>query len=499
MNQVLEIVKDAKLTYHQKVVSLARAAENSIQVLNISEEINRLRREGIICDLFEGHAPYRPRYIVPDYARFLEQGSKFLGLSAPETLEDAADHLLILYKHVPSITTFPVYIGNLDELFEPFIASSTAPMATIKRFLRHIDRTITDSFCHGNLGPQETMAGRILLTASSELASAVPNLTLKYSDATSDAFALQAIMTALTTAKPSFANHTMFQADLGPDYAIASCYNGLPVGGGSYTLVRLNLHKLALQASNIEHFTNELLPATVAHMLQYLDERVRFIATESGFFESSFLAQEQLISQDKFTAMFGMVGLAECVNHLCGNPPEQGKRFGNYQKADDLGARIVEQLSASVANHHNEHLQASKGRYLLHAQVGIDTDKDTSPGCRIPIGDEPELYKHLMQSARFHRYFPAGIGDVFSFDTTVKHNPKYLLDLIKGAMKNGLRYFSAYSNDADVVRITGYLVKKSEMARLAKGQYVINSATVLGQGAAKNQRVLERKLRGGEF
>jgi len=497
MNKVLDIVKDTRLTYHQKVVALARAAENSLEVLNVSEETERLRRDGIICDLFEGHAPYRPRYIVPDYTRFLEHGSKFLDLSPPRTLEDAADHLLILYKHVPSITTYPVYIGDLDALFEPFVDDSIASMATIKRFLRHLDRTITDSFCHGNLGPHETLAGRLLLSASRELESAVPNLTLKFSEATSDSFALQAIETALTTAKPSFANHAMFQADLGSDYAIASCYNGLPVGGGSYTLVRLNLHKLALQATDFAHFKDELLPEAIWQMLKYLDERVRFIVTESGFFESSFLVQEQLISPDKFTAMFGLVGLAECVNHLRGNPLDQGERFGHCQEADDLGLLIIEHLSTLVAAHRNDHLRASGGRYLLHAQVGIDTDKSTSPGCRIPIGEEPELFAHLMQAARFHRYFPSGIGDVFSFESTVKRNPKYLLDIIKGAMKNGLRYFSAYSGDSDVVRITGYLVKKSEMERLGHGQSVLNSAAVLGKGAVENQGVLNRRLRGG--
>ena len=37
---------------------------------------------------------------------------------------------------------------------------------------------------------------------------------------------------------------------------------------------------------------------------------------ESGFFQSSFLVKEGLISADRFTSMFGMVGLAEAVNHL---------------------------------------------------------------------------------------------------------------------------------------------------------------------------------------
>ncbi|MBT9158405.1 MAG: hypothetical protein DDT36_01417 [Firmicutes bacterium] len=468
MSKIIEIIKDAKLTYHQKVVALARAAENSLDVLKIHPAVEELRQAGIICDLFEGHAPYRPRYVVPDYARFMQEGSEFLALTPPKTLEDAVHSLLILYKHVPSITTFPVYIGELDKLLEPFVKDDAASARTIKHFLRHIDRTITDSFCHGNLGPRDTLAGRLLLKAAAELQAAVPNLTLKCDHDTGDALLIQAVETALQTAKPSFANHAMFEADFGEDYAIVSCYNGLPVGGGSFTLVRLNLHRLALSTTDYAQFRNEALPQAVRQMLLYMDERVRFLVEESGFFAGNFLVVEKLLRLERFTAMFGVVGLAECVNHFLGNPTAKSARFGHSEEANSMGIEIIAQLAALVAGHTNSHLHFSQGRYLLHAQVGIDTDQGTSPGCRIPIGDEPELYEHIMQAAPFHQYFPSGIGDVFSFDSTVKSNPKFVVDILKGAFKNGLRYFSAYSADSDVVRITGYLVKRSEMAKLAR-------------------------------
>ena len=52
MNGVEKIIKDVTLTYEQKVLSLARYAENSVRVLNISEDTEKLREEAIICDLF---------------------------------------------------------------------------------------------------------------------------------------------------------------------------------------------------------------------------------------------------------------------------------------------------------------------------------------------------------------------------------------------------------------------------------------------------------------
>lgn len=495
MNNILNLIKDETLTYEQKVLSLAREAEASLNVLNISDEVKLLRDEGIICDLYEGNAPYRPRYIVPDYEKFMKDGSEFLGLTAPKDIWEAVNNLLILYKHVPSITSMPVYVGNIDKLINPFIKDEKEAYKAIRLFLIHIDRTITDSFCHANIGPEETLAGRIILKVQRELQTAIPNITLKYSKDTAEDFAVEAVKTALVTAKPSFANHHMFSEEFKEkDYGIASCYNGLYIGGGSYTLVRLNLAALSKKASSEEEFIKNILPDTMEKMALYIDERIRFLVEESNFFETNFLVKEGLIHRDRFTAMFGMFGLAECVNNLLG-AVEQKDRFGHSHKANELGLRIIEKMNEVVNGRNNSYCEITKGHFLLHAQVGIDTDKGTSPGCRIPIGEEPELYKHLVQCAQFHKYFPSGIGDIFPFEVTAKNNPQSVLDIIKGGFKEGMRYFSLYASDSDVIRITGYLVKKSDIEKLSRGEQVLQDTVVLGMGAVNNSRILERKVR----
>ena len=113
MENILNIIKSKNLTFEQKVLSLAKEAENSISVLDISNKAKDYLEKVIICDLFEGNAPYRPRYIVPDYEKFMQKGSNFLELSPPTNIWEATNSHLILYKHVPSITTMPVYIGNV--------------------------------------------------------------------------------------------------------------------------------------------------------------------------------------------------------------------------------------------------------------------------------------------------------------------------------------------------------------------------------------------------
>ena len=63
------------LTHEQKLMNLAKEAENAFDVLDIPPRTRHFFETGAINDLFEGHAPYRPRYILPDYGAFVRQGS----------------------------------------------------------------------------------------------------------------------------------------------------------------------------------------------------------------------------------------------------------------------------------------------------------------------------------------------------------------------------------------------------------------------------------------
>lgn len=491
----LEVIKNKTLTFEQTVAGLAKEGENSLNVLNISKRVQDYRNDGIICDLFEGNAPFRPRYIVPDYAVFMKNGSEFLGIKPANDIWEATHNLLMLYKHVPSITTMPVYLGNIDYLLEPYIKDEEEAYRAVKLFLKHIDTTITDSFCHANIGPKETKAAYIILRAVKELELPTPNLTLKYSEETPDRLAIAAIAASLVTAKPSFANHKTYTKDFKGEYGIVSCYNGLKVGGGAYTLVRVKLGELSKKASSVDQFMNEVLPDLADSMLEYIDERIRFLVEETPFFDINFLVREGLIERDKFSGLFGVVGLAECVNNLL-EAENQEERFGYSEKANKLGLEIVQKLDEIVKKHKNKYCPFTDGNHLLHAQVGIDTDHTDSPGCRVPVGEEPEIWDHLVQSAPFHKYFPSGIGDIFTFDETYKKNPEAILDIIKGAFEStDLRFISTYSSDCDVVRVTGYLVKKSEIAKLERGEAVLADTTVLGMGARDNAKAFDRKLR----
>ena len=135
------------------------------------------------------------------------------------------------------------------------------------------------------------------------------------------------------------------------------------------------------------------------------------------------------------------------------------------------------------------------GRYALHAQVGVMEDTKLTPGGRIPIGEEPELPYQLINFTRMHQGCDAGCGELFPFEETTQKNPQYLADIIKGAFATGTRYLSFYGSNSDLVRVTGYLVKRSDIEKFRQNQTTMNEATINGSGADANLHLLDRKTR----
>ncbi len=498
-NDILTVVKSSELTTQQKLVALGNIGErlfSPVELLGYTEEEMSYLDNQMICDLNEGYALYRPRYIVPNYDVFVKNGVEFLELDPPTNLDELLDGLLIIYTHVPSVTSFPVFIGHLDRLMEPFITGE-GDYVKIKRFLNHIDKAITDSFCHADIGPYETEAGKLILKAVMELKNPTPNMTIRYDiNKTSRSFAELAAKSCLLVSKPSFSNDAYYNDDVG-EHAICSCYNALPYGGGAYTLSRLRLGTIARAAGNLDTLINSLLPKVSKLTLSMMDKRIKFIVEESNFFESSFLQKEGFISKDNFTAMFAIVGLADAVNEIL-KSEGINETFGQSTRGDEIGHIIMNTVQNEVDNHEAVYASRTNNRYLLHAQVGAsihEEDKLNTPAHRIKVGQEPILIDHLKHSAPFHQYFPSGTGDLFAFDNTYVDHPEAVVDIIDGAFKSGYRYITTYMKDTDLIRVTGYLVKKSEIEKLKNKQAVLRDTTVFGHGTNENNQVFDRKRR----
>ncbi|KXB68231.1 glycine radical enzyme, YjjI family [Aedoeadaptatus coxii] len=497
---VKAIQQDTAQTYGQQTSRLAKIAENVMDYPVKGEDaFYELYDKSEICDLDEGHAPYAPRYILPDYEKYLKEGSDFLRMEPPKTLLEATTALLVMYHHVPSVTRFPVYIGALDDLLEPFVQKTDREeaKAILKSFLIQLDRTVDDSFCHANIGPYETETGNIILDLVAELQIVTPNMTLLYDeDKTPDAFAEKALKTSLVCANPAFANDKYYSSDFGDvDYGIASCYNALPKHGGAFTLSRLRLNKIAEGAESVDAFFANNLPRAIDTMLHFMESKIHYLVEETSFFKSNFLVKEDFVDLDNFVGLFGMVGLAECTQELLKKDGVDAK-FGIDESADAMGIRVMDFIEERVKNFTSDYSPVWNHRFMLHAQVGAANDEGTTAAHRIPIGQEPDLYTHIRQAAKFQKYFPSGVGDHFPFDETAKRNPKAVLDVFKGGFKLGNRYLSAYNDDGDLIRVTGYLVKKSDVEAFKAGKQVTYDTAQYAADPLTKYGILDRKVEG---
>ena len=497
------IATDPNLSAKQKSQYMALEADASIDYMPLSPELQGAKEAGIICDMFEGNAPFKPRYVLPDYGKFLTQGSLYLELEPAQDFDDALNALTILYHHVPSVTNIPVYLGHLDKVLLPYVKDLDEGQIykKLKRFWIMLDRCLPDAFMHVNIGPSDNIICRTILTIDAELKQVAPNLTFMYDpDISPDDLLRQACDNICHTSKPHIANYPI-HADTFDEkgFGIVSCYNALPLAGGANTLVRMNLKALALEANNTAHFFAEILPYYNQLMFELIELRSQFLHQESHFFDS-FLVKEGLIEEDRFAPMYGIYGMAEAVEILLGKSPEsdpvaptsQGIRYGYEEKANLLGYRISATLSGLVTSRPVTH--GYQGHALLHAQGGISLDNDVTPGVRIPYGKEPDPVSHIKAVAGHHAYYPSGISDILTIDRTVKDNPEAMYQLCRAGLSVGLREFSANVESNDLVRVTGYMVKLSDIAAF-KAMGSRTNTTGLGAEAATNTGILARQPR----
>ena len=488
------IATDSNLTPKQKSNFLALEAEAAIPYMDVSDEVARAMQHGVICDMFEGHALFKPRYVLPDYAKFLSQGSEYLELGPAEDFDDAINMLSIIYHHVPSVTNIPVYLGKLDDVLMPYVNDLTD--AQIYKKLKHfwimLDRTLPDAFMHVNIGPTDNIICRTILKVDAELKQIAPNLTFMYDEAvTPDDLLKRATQNICECSKPHIANYQMHvNAYDSGRFGIVSCYNSLPLAGGSNTLVRMNLKEVANRAECCDDFFNNVLPEYHGLMVELMDARTSHLHEKSGFFKG-FLAQEGLIEESRFAPMYGIFGMAEAVNTLLEKESNVGF-YGQDAAANELGQQISAKLSELVESTPVKF--GLEGRALLHAQGGISLDVGVTPGVRIPYGNEPDPVSYVQATAGHHQYYRAGISDILTIDETVKSNPEAMFNLCKGALKAGYREFTANVASNDLVRVTGYMVKLSDIVKYDT-QGSRSNTTFLGAEAARNTGILERSPR----
>ncbi len=303
------ITENPGLSFTQKARYLSLEAENSLPYPELDEETAKALEERVICDMYEGHAPFKPRYVMPDYSVVLEKGSTFLELEPATTLDEAINSLMIAYHHVPSVTNMPVFIGRLDNLLLPYCddVSDEDLYKKLKLFWRYLDRVLPDAFMHANVGPTDNRVARTIMRIDAELKQIAPNLTFIWDpDVSSDEIFSQACKSIIECSKPHIANNPLHQPLFDEyGYGVASCYNVLPLCGGASTLTRINLREVARRSKDTADFFENVLPKYIDLNFRLTEARIDHLFNKSGFFES-FLVKEGWIRKDRFTAMYGI-------------------------------------------------------------------------------------------------------------------------------------------------------------------------------------------------
>jgi hypothetical protein len=76
------------------------------------------------------------------------------------------------------------------------------------------------------------------------------------------------------------------------------------------------------------------------------------------------------------------------------------------------------------------------------------------------------------------------------FEPTVAANPDAAVAVIRGALASGMRDVTFDVEGNGFVRVTGYLVRDADVARVAEGAR--HASTFLGAGAIANQHLRDR-------
>ena len=246
-------------------------------------------------------------------------------------------------------------------------------------------------------------------------------------------------------------------------------------------------------AGSKTEFLNDVLPEAVHELAEYMNARVSFLVEQSGYFDTDFMLAEGLVERERFLAMFGVAGLADSVNHFFS---EDNQHYGKNSSANEFAEEILLTIQESLEKEKAVYSEITNGKFFLHAQAGLSTDEGVTSGVRIKVGDEPDtIYEHLRHSALFHKPFVTGCSDIFPFDSTAERNPGAMLDVMEGAFGLGARYCAFYANDGDMIRITGYLIKKSDMEKYLRGDVVLQDNVINGSSNYKLNNLGERKLR----
>ncbi|MEI2825522.1 MAG: glycyl radical enzyme domain-containing protein [Dermatophilaceae bacterium] len=175
--------------------------------------------------------------------------------------------------------------------------------------------------------------------------------------------------------------------------------------------------------------------------------------------------------------MFGIFGLAECVAELLAHDGVHDARYGHDDGRQRRGipdrraGRRTRRgaTTALLRGRRRGGLPALPGRHRPRRRASPPAPASRSATSRRCASTSPCALRITDTS-------PSGISDIFHVDETAVGNPQAMVDIIRGAFAVGMRDFTFNLDDNEFIRITGYLVRKSDLVD-------IDDRTALGTAA----------------
>ena len=294
--------------------------------------------------------------------------------------------------------------------------------------------------------------------------------------------------TVFETGKPHFVNHPMMVADHGERYAAVSCYNSLKIGGGAHTLVRLNLKEVALRHERLgsTSFLATTLPRYVELTAELMEARIRSLVEEQRFFDTHWLRTEGLIDIDRFSAMFGIFGLAECVNLLMayeGRDRDGEARYGHDADADALAGYGRRAGRRAGRRPPDAVLRGRRRRAATCTARAASTSTSASPPAPASRSATSPACSSTSPRARRTTTCSPPASATSSTSTRPPSATRRRWSTSSAARSSAACATSrSTSTRNEFIRITGYLVRKSDLVDIAECGVVRHSSDQLAAG-----------------
>jgi ferredoxin len=165
-------------------------------------------------------------------------------------------------------------------------------------------------------------------------------------------------------------------------------------------------------------------------------------------------------------------------------------RYGHDEAANALSYRITRAVAAQVAERPLPYCEGFGGRACCTRSRASTATSASRPAPASRSAASPASTSTCARWRRTTRCSPPASPTSCTSTRPPTRNPEAVVDVIRGAFAEGMRDVTFNLDSNDFIRITGYLVRKSDLARIDEGAR--HGSTFLGAGSEAEAHCTQR-------